>query len=258
MKGMVNMKRIFALLFLVVLLIPTGVLAQEEQPIVISGDGGELNRDAIKEAAQPLLARGATVVVYFVKEGGVADFYLRLDEEGITREGGTFVEDPNLVAIYVSTNPSNPTTRYSEILVGDNWADELPSYKLENIRQNALNVGLRAGDFSQAFASTLREIEKGIANPNAGFVPYTPSFETESSEGLPPGLVTCGIVIFIGVMLYLQMAFPEYFQNTDSEGSYRPRHSYNSSWRSSSRSNSRSSSRSSSSSGRGSRSGGSW
>lgn len=249
------MKRGLILLFLMFIWV-LPAYAQETDTVIIGGDGGELNRDDIKAAAQPLLDRGAKVVVYFVKEGGKADFYSRLDEEGFTRQNGIFVDIDNLVAIYVSLN------RYSEILVGDTWADELPARKLETIRQDSLNPSLRTANYSTAFSNTLTALESGIANPGSttGFAPYSYNYDygVEETNEFPTSLLVCGIVVFFILMMYLQMAYPEWFENSYSDdGSYRPRHSYKSSWRSSS-SSSRSSFRSSGSSGRGSRSGGSW
>ncbi|MBZ0309871.1 MAG: hypothetical protein K8I82_27650 [Anaerolineae bacterium] len=241
------MMKNWAIVLLLVLL--TGVMpVLAQDTVVIQGDGGELNREGIQEAAEPLLARGATVVIYFVKTGGQADFYARLDEAGYTRNNGAFVQDKNLVAVYVSME------RYSEILVGDTWADELTSSDLEAIRQNTLNPSLRLSQYSTALANTLNIIEQGIANPNAVTAPaFTFDEDTEEqSGGIPTGVVIMGVIIFFIIMTYLQHRYPEYFpQNSGGHNSW----GSSSSRRSSSGGSRRSGG---GSSGRGSRSGGSW
>lgn len=245
-----TMKKSAVFLILTLFFLVTPVLAQPSDQIVLQGDGGELNRDGITRAAEPLLARGATVVIYFVKTGGQADFYDRLDADGYTRNRGTLVQDKNLVSIYVSLE------RYSEILVGDNWADELTSSDLENIRQSSLNPSLRSGQYSTALVNTVAAIEKGIANPNRYIPPSSFAFnsgaEEESSE-IPSSVIVIGVIIFIVVMLYLQFRYPEYFAKNSNNDS---------SWGGGSHRSSGGSGRSSGgggrSSGGGSRSGGSW
>ncbi len=242
------MKRWVALLVLIFCIAGSPALAQDT--VVIQGDGGELNREGIQKAAEPLLARGATVVIYFVKTGGQADFYARLDEAGYTRNNGAFVQDKNLVAVYVSLE------RYSEILVGDTWADELASSDLEAIRQNVLNPSLREAQYSTALTHALNALEQGIANPNYTSAPAFTFDEgtEEDTGGIPTGLVVIGVIIFIVVMMYLQYRYPEYFpQNSNDDDDHH--------WGGSSRHSSgsrRSGGSSRGSSGRGSRSGGGW
>lgn len=243
------MKRWVAFLVLIFCMAGSPALAQDT--VVIQGDGGELNREGIQEAAEPLLTRGATVVIYFVKTGGQADFYARLDEAGYTRNNGTFVQDKNLVAVYVSLE------RYSEILVGDRWADELTSSDLEAIRQNMLNPSLREAQYSTALTNTLNALEQGIAHPNYTAAPAFTFDEgtEEESGGIPTGLLVIGVIIFIVVMMYLQYRYPEYFpQNSGDDDDH---HWGGSSSRRSSGSSS-GGSRRSGGSGRGSRSGGGW
>lgn len=245
------MKKSAVFLILTLFFLVTPVLAQPSDQLVLQGDGGELNRDGITRAAEPLLVRGATVVIYFVKTGGQADFYARLDADGYTRNRGTFVQDKNLVSIYVSLE------RYSEILVGDHWADELTSSDLENIRQSSLNPSLRSGQYSTALVNTLAAIEKGIANPNTYIPPSSFAFNSraeEESSGIPSSVI--GIIIFVVVMLYLQFRYPEYFaKNSDNDSSWGGGSHRSSGGGGSSH---RSSSGGGRSSGGGSRSGGSW
>ncbi|HWQ15338.1 MAG TPA: TPM domain-containing protein, partial [Roseiflexaceae bacterium] len=107
--------------------------------LVAVDDAGRLDRARVEAAAGPLVARGAAVAVFVVAQGDDRgeDFARRLDAVGLLR-GGQIV--PEGIGIYVSLAP-----RYSELRAGGRWSDALPPRRLRAIREEALNVELRAG-----------------------------------------------------------------------------------------------------------------
>lgn len=124
--------------------------------------GGQLDREAIQRAAQPLLNRGAQVAVYLVPSGGEQDMVSRLTEDGLV--SGSQART-GLIAIYVSLNP-----KYSAVRYGDEWNKALDvslggTKNYELIRTQELNPGLSSGDYTGAFTSALGAIEQAIASP---------------------------------------------------------------------------------------------
>jgi hypothetical protein len=136
---------------------PGLVLAQGR--LIFTDETGNLNRNQVAQAAQPLLNRGLTVAVYAVNQGGEADMLSRLRDAGQLSGDGR--ARTNLLVIYVSQNP-----RYSAIRYGDSLNAALDvNNNAEAIRVGTLNAGLSAGDFTTGFSNTLRAVENAIANP---------------------------------------------------------------------------------------------
>jgi hypothetical protein len=142
--------------------------------LIYHDDANKLDRARLESAARPLLDRGARVAIYTVQNnGGADDFQRRLEQDGLA-SGGSI--NANLIAIYVSFNP-----RYSQIRGGDNWNAALKTNNnIDAIRNNELNVGLAAGDFTSGFTNALGAIDQAIASPprpgggttfNINFVP---------------------------------------------------------------------------------------
>ena len=139
------------------LLIATPAFAQASLTIV--DPTGRLDEGAVERAAQPLLNRGAEVLVVLVQSGGADDFTERMVESGIARNDGAL--RARAVAIYVSLDD-----RYSEIAYGDEWTDALAvNENAELIRRDRLNPGLSEGDFTGGMVEALAAIDEAIASP---------------------------------------------------------------------------------------------
>lgn len=152
-RALVRLTAVFALLGL----LAGPAFAQSD--LIIVDPGGNLDENAIRVAARPLLDRGAQVAIYLVQDGGDADFVNRLVADGLARDRNT--ARSNMVALYVALDQ-----RFSSIRYGDGWNAALrTNNNVDSIRENAFNPGLADGDFTAAFADTLEAIDQAIANP---------------------------------------------------------------------------------------------
>lgn len=143
----------------VALLLLLAVPALAQGQTIIEDPGGRLDQGAVRDAARPLVNKGATVAVYVVDSGGAEDFTERLVDSGIARSDGAMLS--NVVAIYVAVND-----RYSEIAYGDQWTDALGvNDNADLIRRDQLNPGLADGDFTKGVADGLTAINRAIENP---------------------------------------------------------------------------------------------
>jgi uncharacterized membrane protein YgcG len=152
----------FAVAAALLLLLAAPALAQGR--LILEDPGGRLDRQAVQDAARPLVNRGAVVAVYFVDGGGGQDaarqdFTERMVDSGIARADGALLS--NVVAIYVALDD-----RYSEIAYGDEWSDALlVNNNAELIRNDQLNPGLSDGDYTRGVVNGLSAIDDAIANP---------------------------------------------------------------------------------------------
>jgi len=173
---------------LLLLALPTLVEAQGRT--LITDPGGRLNEQAVRDAARPLLNRGATVAVYFVDRGDADDLLARLRADGLARSDGALLS--TAIIIYVAFAPEN----YSNITFGDRWSDALAvNDNYEIIRQGQLNPGLSDGDYTRGAVTALEAIEQAIINPpspggevNVDFVPVIMAIL---------GLVVVGAIVFV-------------------------------------------------------------
>ncbi|MCG8353216.1 MAG: hypothetical protein MI924_36070 [Chloroflexales bacterium] len=125
---------------------------------VFTDEVGNLDQGRIERAAQPLLNQGAEVAIYMVQQGSDADFLRRLEVDGLVRGDQARV---GLIGIYVGLD-----NRYSDIRFGDNWNEALRTNdNFEAIRNNQLNPGLAAGEFTQGYVDALEAIAEAVANP---------------------------------------------------------------------------------------------
>jgi uncharacterized membrane protein YgcG len=250
------MKRLLVLM-LILLLSVNPVLAQDGG-ISIHSDTESLDGGSITAAAQPLIDRGAFVMIYLVDRGEAEAFTQRLEESGVLRGD---LMDTNVIALFVSLED-----RYMEISYGEQWASLLdPRY--EGILSGSLGPNLREGDYTLAFVRTLERIEQVIAEgetsmagdasiplptsqpytvPSYPSVPYSPP---ESSGGLPYEMMC--VITIIAFSWVIQRLFPN-LSGSGYSGSPR----YKSSWSSGHRSFSSGRSSISRSSGGGRRGGG--
>lgn len=140
------------------LLLAAPALAQGQ--VLIRDPGGRLDQAAVREAARPLVNRGATVAIYFVDRGGPDDLVERLVDDGLARGDSALLS--NVIAIYVAFAPEN----YSNITFGDQWSDALAvNDNYEVIRRGDLNPGLSDGDFTRGVTTALAAIDEAIASP---------------------------------------------------------------------------------------------
>lgn len=147
------------LIVLLVLLLQVHPLLAQSGDFIFVDEIGDLNRNQIERAAQPLVRRGASVAIFRVEEGGADDFVTRLRAAGLARSSTQV--DPDMIAVYVSTDPN-----YSEIWGGDSWNAALGvNDNAETLRTTALNPKLASGDMTGAFVDTLGAIENAIVNP---------------------------------------------------------------------------------------------
>lgn len=143
-----------ALVFLLLVVAPA--LAQGR--FVFIDEVGNLDRGQLERAAQPLLNQGAEVAIYLVRQGNDADFLRRLEADGLVRGDQART---GLIGIYVGLD-----NRYSSIRFGDNWNEALRTNdNFEAIRNNQLNPGLAAGEFTRGYVDALEAIDEAIANP---------------------------------------------------------------------------------------------
>jgi hypothetical protein len=140
-----------------VLLLATPALAQGQ--VLIRDAGGRLDANDVRQAARPLVNKGATVAVYVVDSGDNDDFVERMIDDGLVRSDGAMLT--NVIAVYVAIND-----RYSEIAYGDEWGEALAvNNNAEAIRVSDLNPGLSSGDFTSGIADALTAIDDAIENP---------------------------------------------------------------------------------------------
>ncbi len=172
------------------LLLALPALVEAQGRTLITDPGGRLNEQEIRDAARPLLNRGATVAVYFVDRGGEDDLLARLRADGLARSDGALLS--TAIIIYVAFAPEN----YSNITFGDRWSDALAvNDNYEIIRQGQLNPGLSDGDYTRGAVTALEAIEQAIINP--------PSPGGEVNVDLIPvvmavlGLVVVGTIVFV-------------------------------------------------------------
>jgi len=172
------------------LLLALPALVEAQGRTLITDPGGRLNEQAVRDAARPLLNRGATVAVYFVDRGDADDLLARLRADGLARSDGALLS--TAIIIYVAFAPEN----YSNITFGDRWSDALAvNDNYEIIRQGQLNPGLSDGDYTRGAVTALEAIEQAIINPpspggevNVDFVPVIMAIL---------GLVVVGAIVFV-------------------------------------------------------------
>ncbi|MEI6180904.1 MAG: hypothetical protein WCP31_09120 [Chloroflexales bacterium] len=177
----------FAVAVAFLLLLATPVLAQG-RVIINNPDRLALNEATVRQAAEPLVNRGAAVAIYIVRSGGQADFLARLVADGLARPDGTRLS--NVIGIYVALTPKS----YSSIIYGDQWSDALTvNDNYEVIRSGDLNPGLPEGKYTQSFVTALGAINKAIENPPV------PGGGTTNNISTLPIVIGIGVLIVIGV-----------------------------------------------------------
>lgn len=154
---MSRLKSMVMLFWIVVLVtIITPVFAQGN--LIFRDEVGELDRDRVERAAQPLVDRGAQVGIYLLNSGDADDVIPLLEQDGLADSEGIGFDT---IAIFVSLDE-----RYSEIAYGGRWVDELEAGgRVATIRDDQLNVGLGAGDFTAGFVDALEAVDQTIASP---------------------------------------------------------------------------------------------
>ena len=180
----------FAVAVAFLLLLATPVLAQG-RVIIKNPDRLTLNEATVRQAAEPLVNRGAAVAIYIVQSGGETDFLARLVADGLARPDGTRLS--HVIGIYVALTPKS----YSSIIYGDQWSDALAvNDNYEVIRNGDLNPGLPEGKYTQSFVTALGAINKAIANPP---VPGGGTTTIVDSSATMPIVIGIGVLIVIGV-----------------------------------------------------------
>jgi hypothetical protein len=245
------MKRLLILISL--LLLPLSSAGAQDSGISIDSDSESLEGDSLMVAAQPLINRGAKVMIYLADRGEAEAFTAWLEESGVLQ--GELL-DTNVIALFVSIED-----RYMEISYGEDWASILdPRY--EGILSGSLGPNLREGSYTLAFVRTLERIEQVIAEGGTSAAgegvttpptsqPYTaPYSPTQDLGGLPYELLC--VLGFAAVSWLIRRLFPNWASESTYSGSPR----YKSSWSSGRRSFSSGRSSISRSSGGGRRSGG--
>lgn len=146
-----------AILIALVLLAACGTPARHE--LLLVDPTGRLNADAVKVAADPLIARGARVAIFIVEQGDAtgADFAARLAAADLL-DGDQIVADG--IAIYVSSTP-----QFSALRVGSRFSERLSNAQLDVIRAELLNPNLRADEFSAGVVVAVNAIEAELAAP---------------------------------------------------------------------------------------------
>ena len=178
----------FAVAVAFLLLLATPVLAQGR--VIIEDPDGRLNQDAVRQAARPLVDRGAAVAIYIVPKGSDADAVQRLIAAGLARSNKVLLS--NVICIYVAVND-----RYSTIIYGDKWSDALAvNDNATVIREGKLGPGLSDGDYTRGFVTALGAIDKAIANPP---VPGGGTTTIVDSSATMPVVIGIGVLIVIGV-----------------------------------------------------------
>lgn len=196
MEGVLFVRYLFRLGAAVALLLLLAAPALAQGQLTITDLGQRLDEDAVREAAQPLVDRGALVAVYLVQSGGAEDFTDRLIEDDLARDSNT--ARSTMVAIYVALDQ-----RYSEIRYGDEWSDALAvNENAELIRSDQLNPGLSDQDYTRGFTSALTAIDDAIANPpvpGGGTVINVDPGEAFSDFVLPvAGVAGVGVAAAVG------------------------------------------------------------
>ncbi len=153
------MKSLWRLLATLVLLLLVAAPVLAQGSFIFTDEIGNLDQGQIQRAAQPLINRGAVVAIYMVRNGSNADLQRRLQADNLESSDGRLRQ--GLIAIYVGLD-----NRFSAIRFEDRWNEALATNdNVVAIRNNRLNPGLAAGDFSQAYADTLGAIEEAIQSP---------------------------------------------------------------------------------------------
>ena len=159
---------------IVLVTIVTPVLAQGT--ITFRDEVGELDQDRVERAAQPLVDRGAQVGIYLLNSGTANDVIPILQQDGLADGEGIGFDT---IAIFVSLDD-----RYSEIAYGSRWVDELEAGgRVDTIRDDQLNAGLQAGDFTAGFIDALEAVDQTIASP-------PPAGDTGTGGGTGTGSAT--------------------------------------------------------------------
>ena len=175
---------VFLLLVLVLLAIPANPTHAQGtcDPIVDTTD--ELDIEIIRDFAQPLEDRGATVVVRsfdFTDSGDLDATIEALVDQCFADGPGN--KRANLILVAMSVND-----RSTNITYGDDWTEIKAS--LADIQADDMNPNFAAGDITAGFSAGLAEIEAVINDVNGpaepGLVP-TPSDPEDSGLGLAAG-----------------------------------------------------------------------
>ncbi|GAB4526554.1 MAG: hypothetical protein OHK0046_43480 [Anaerolineae bacterium] len=176
-------------LFIISTLVRGPVNAQSagENAFIIRTADAALDESAVRAATQPLIDRGARVVVYFVQSGGASDFLSRLEDNGF---GSGQSANDDVIALYVSVND-----RYSEIRWGEDFDSQLSN---NNLRSDVMNPQLRAADYTLAFVDTLTALDEVLAGTRTSV--RTDTDEENTSGGT---VVLCGFLLFLpGIFIY--------------------------------------------------------
>ena len=131
-----------ALLLALALLLWAGPSRAE---LVVVDEPGALDA-AMAEAAAPLVAAGARVLVAYLERGRVPDLNRLLADRGLV-EGGRL--DPKAVVVFASRDD-----RFAFIRVGSDWQGPLGA-TVPVLRANALAPGVEAGDAPAALLRTV-------------------------------------------------------------------------------------------------------
>ncbi|MEM8534480.1 MAG: chromosome partitioning protein ParA [Chloroflexota bacterium] len=146
------------LLFWTIILFTIVTPAFAQGNIIFRDEVGDLDQERIERAAQPLVDRGAQVGIYLLNSGTESDVIPILEQDGLA-DGQDIGFDT--IAIVVSLDD-----RYSEIAYGGRWVDELEAgRRVDAIREDQLNAGLQAGDFTAGFVDALEAVDQTIASP---------------------------------------------------------------------------------------------
>lgn len=130
---------------LAVLALLCGVsFAQEEPGLIFVDETGQLDTSAIESAAQPLIERGALVVVYAVPEGLVPRMNELLRADGITG-----APPPNAIIVFASGQDA-----FSFLRFGSEWAPELGN-QIATLRNQQLAPSLQEQDYEAALLAAL-------------------------------------------------------------------------------------------------------
>lgn len=158
------------LLFLILLfLVPLLPAQAQDDHLIIVDEYGSVDEVAVREAAQPLLDQGATVALYFVREGRTDEFEARLRADGLLQDDELA---PSVIAIFIAGE-----TWYSDVLYGRDWSGM--NNAVEMVR--GVMVGSDADEaFTQPFVDTLTAINDAATAPRNAPTLYT--FERSTPE----------------------------------------------------------------------------
>lgn len=177
------------LLALALALLLISPAAAQSAGLTIDNQGCSLDRSRLEAAAQPLVERGARVVIVCTDDaGGDIARYLdgRLSSLGIAESSNVGDLPPNAIIYFVSLDP-----RASGIIAGQGWAS-LTEGIVEDLRLNSLNPQLQAGNFTVAFANAMNDTANIIGSRGTGG--GTTVVETEGIANWLWGCLAVGVI----------------------------------------------------------------